>query len=325
MTDQEAATFGMPTGEGKGLLARSWLDGGLQALASGGKWPRFARRTNRHGTKLTTCASIRLLQQSYTREHPSFHSRQFVLDVLAERQALGRGDEAERECDRGGLRARVGESTSSEISQERSHLRDISLQHRDPDELVQDFSPIDAEDRRRVFWALFSLDTCVCSALLRQHRAHHTYFHSLLRTFLGKTYSPLSDLSSITTRIPSSLPDESRTRSGAFDFNFDQTTSTSSLKTVAALHTIVAVHAKLNKLLAGPTRMSPARVSAMLEELEAISAGVTPTDNEAAVISESLAAVLMSFAYVRLHRSCLAGESGDASWHRDSLVQQSST
>lgn len=32
-------------------------------------------------------------------------------------------------------------------------------QHRDPDELDTHFTPLDAEMRRRVFWALFSLDT----------------------------------------------------------------------------------------------------------------------------------------------------------------------
>lgn len=33
---EEAAAHSMPSGDGKGLLARSWLDGALQALCSGG-------------------------------------------------------------------------------------------------------------------------------------------------------------------------------------------------------------------------------------------------------------------------------------------------
>lgn len=32
---------------------------------------------------------------------------------------------------------------------------------RDPDELDYNFSPLEAEERRRVFWALFSIDTYV--------------------------------------------------------------------------------------------------------------------------------------------------------------------
>lgn len=36
MSEEEAAASSMPVGDGKGLLVRSWIDGALQALCSGG-------------------------------------------------------------------------------------------------------------------------------------------------------------------------------------------------------------------------------------------------------------------------------------------------
>lgn len=38
MSEAEAAASSMPVGDGKGLLVRSWIDGALQALCSGGAY-----------------------------------------------------------------------------------------------------------------------------------------------------------------------------------------------------------------------------------------------------------------------------------------------
>ncbi|ORY92479.1 hypothetical protein BCR35DRAFT_2083 [Leucosporidium creatinivorum] len=166
---------------------------------------------------------------------------------------------------------------------------------RDPDELNARFTPLEAEERRRVFWALFSLDT-------------------LARSFLGKTYHP-HDAATISCRFPAQLPDEAYSViTGDFDFTFATSSAPSTMKPVVSLHSVCLLLSKISKATAssGSGRPSSVELVALHEELEALdthsSAEIcshpSPASSRASSGSfvESFSTVLKSFAEVKLAR-----------------------
>lgn len=74
--------------------------------------------------------------------------------------------------------------------------------------------------------------------------------HRLARTFLQKSYSPISP-SSITTKFPSSSPDEAFTTTGNYNYSFISSSSTSSTSSTptsssGGIHELVFILSKVN-------------------------------------------------------------------------------
>ncbi|KAI5479839.1 hypothetical protein MNV49_002651 [Pseudohyphozyma bogoriensis] len=253
----------MPSGEGKGLLARSWIDGALQALFSG----EFLKSPS-----LDSIRAVVVLNQFWSTWQGGKH-----------------------------LQASVNFNTAVIAAAWELEL------HVDPDELDLEFTPFDAEDRRRLFWALFTQDT-------------------LARTFLGKTYAPL-DVSTISTRLPSQLPDSAFTATGDFEFSFSPAPGPNVLLPMIALHAISTMHAKISQALGRSRRPSPAEVQALHRELEGLESAHASTLQPSGLFGESpeepslklMARALLSLAHVRLSRSCYGvgtQESEQTAWHR---------
>ncbi|KAL8292601.1 hypothetical protein RQP46_001213 [Phenoliferia psychrophenolica] len=272
MEDDEAERCQMPTGDGRGLLARSWLDGALQALFSGD----FLKTPS-----LEAIRAVVLLNQFWTTWEAGKHlasATSFNTSVVA--------------C-----------------------AFELNL-HRDPDELAQRYSPLEAEERRRVWWALVSID-------------------SLSRSLLGKTYAPL-DPSSITTRFPSHLPDEAFSPSGDFDFSFAPHSGSNGMVTVIAIHSVSVIMHKISKAVGARHRPRHSAVRGLHDELQALEVANSHALHPTVIQSESLTdtsnralfQALLSLAFVRLHRAALAksphdspSPTADSSWHRSICLQ----
>jgi hypothetical protein len=151
---------------------------------------------------------------------------------------------------------------------------------------------------------------------------------SLARAFLGKSYVAL-DLSVISTRLPSQLPDEAFTATGDLNFTPAAESTSHDMNSVVTLHSITTVVGKISRLLAGRRRPSPIEVLGLHDELDAISVSHAPVrgSSSSVLLTESLSTVLLSFAYVRLHRSCLGvegfGGANSEVWHREACLQHS--
>lgn len=163
-------------------------------------------------------------------------------------------------------------------------------------------------------------------------------FRSLARSFLGKSYAPL-DCTSISTRLPSHLPDEAFTSTGDFEFAFSPQAGTSTLTSVVALHSISLVLCKMSKLFASTRRPSSAEISRLHEDLQLVEVAHSPTIQRASPVlfnetlemagNKTAVQAMLAFAYVRLHRSCLVNglaedSTTDAVWHRAICLQHSS-
>ena len=102
MGDDEAAQCQMPIGDGRGLLARSWLDGALKALFSGGE--RSCRGSS--GPRNSSGTARRLPQDAVARSDPGRRASQPVLGDVAGWQAPRLRHELQHKRDRRRLRAR---------------------------------------------------------------------------------------------------------------------------------------------------------------------------------------------------------------------------
>ncbi|KAK4699797.1 hypothetical protein P7C70_g6460, partial [Phenoliferia sp. Uapishka_3] len=263
MDDEASTSCLMPTGDGRDLLARSWLENSLQALTLGD----FLK-------------------------HPSVESVRAVV-ILNQFWATWE----------------AGHHLQSAISFNTSVIAaayDIQL-HLDPDGLSsQPFTPLGAEERRRVWWAMVTVD-------------------SLARTFLGKTYSPLLEPCATSTRLPSHLPDEAFTSSGDFDFSFNPSSGSRSMALVNTIHSLTLLHHKISHLvLSSP---SSDQIMRHHEELQVIDvehhSSYLPEKNTSEDFSprstmSSIVRALLSLAFVRLHRSPTSQttSTSDLAWHR---------
>ena len=106
--------------------------------------------------KELTSVCARLCQDSVGRSDSSGGSPQSVLDGMARRSEFASGNRLQHERHFCRFRARYGASSQLILGLSCCLL---PSQHRDPDELDCGFSPLAAEERRRIFWGLFSSDT----------------------------------------------------------------------------------------------------------------------------------------------------------------------
>lgn len=149
---------------------------------------------------------------------------------------------------------------------------------------------------------------------------------------MGKTYSPI-DLSLISTRLPSHLPDEAYLPTGDFSFSFTPASTSNYTGIVGVTHSICVVIARTGKLLNGRSGASEDELAGLHEELQIIEAGMPGVDfqsvEEGVGEGSIMARVLLSYAYVRLHRSCLGSSvledtSQENLWHREVCLEHCS-
>ena len=165
-----------------------------------------------------------------------------------------------------------------------------------------------------------------------------TMLRRLARTLLGKSYAPL-DGTSISTRLPSHLPDEAFTANGDFESAFTPQPNTSTMTSVVALHSISLVLCKMSKLFASTRPPSSAEIARLHDDLQLVEVAHSLTLQRASPVlfnetlemagAKTAVQAILAYAYVRLHRSCLGnglveGPTTDAVWHRAICLQHSS-